>query len=273
VTERQFLLTDTPPKIFVVGLTTPHWGNFQDYLDYRERIYVDGTADREDGLVNAHQPANIIAFGGKVCYDSFHNPGDKTLEAYIQGSIISHLHGSVLEHATLNLMCASVPRSTQLELVRHRQGMGYSWQSTRFTDKRVEYVIPPLIRENEDQRKFFESFARHNFQKYCEIADSLGTEQLGEEESKTLRRKRVKEAARSILPNSLGSDGLVTFNGRSLRHVLEVRSDPSADASIREFAYAVYQAVLPYVPELLADVTVVPQTFGAPQLVFKHRKV
>jgi flavin-dependent thymidylate synthase len=176
---------------------------------------------------------------------------------------------SVAEHLTINFLCADVPRSTQLETVRHRAGMAYSWESTRFTNKHTRFVVPPRLRDDLESRLFFEQSCRRAVQAYEELV----SEADNPSDDGTLRRKRKLEAARSVLPNALGSDGMFTCNARSLRHFVELRTSEHADLSIREFAYAIYQAAKPWVPAILADATETEAREGTPIVSFTVSKV
>lgn len=234
-----FLITKTPPKVWAIGVTAPLVMNMQKYLDYRERTW---NTDRE------HSPLSVVEFAGRICYDSFHNPKNRTRMEYVQESIIANNHTSVLEHVWINFAVASLPRSTQLEFVRHRVGTGYSFRSTRFTDSFLEFIVPPAMRDTELEEDFI-AYCRRYYADYQMLVQQL--EAIPMSEQGMLKRKRIKEAARSVLPNALGSDGVVSLNIRALRHIINMRTDVHADASIREAAYAFYEAALPYVADTL----------------------
>ena len=141
----------TPPRVFVVGSTMPNLAAFNDYLAYRDESWTSIDTDER----NQHDPATVSEWAGRVCYMSFSNAKSRVRERYLQESILSHKHGSVIEHVSFNLLCADVPRDIQLEFVRHRAGTGYSWESTRFTDKHLRFVIPPRLRDNPDAEQIF----------------------------------------------------------------------------------------------------------------------
>jgi thymidylate synthase (FAD) len=243
------------PQVFVVGKSEPSVGKLVEYLAYR------GESWRTDPLEGDGQA--LIEAAGRVCYCSWRNPAQRSRLDYIQEQIVGHDHLSVAEHVTLNLLCADVPRSTQLETVRHRVGVAYSWESTRFTDKHLRFVIPPRLREDVDAVAMFENACRdaaHYYRRLLEEAER-------DTDAGTLKRKRAKEAARAVLPNALGSDGLVTMNGRELRYFIARRTDEAADLSMREFAYAIFLAAKQELPALFAD-AVEKDAELVPQIVF-----
>jgi hypothetical protein len=138
-----------------------------------------------------------------------------------------------------NLMCADVPRGVQLELVRHRVGVAYSWESTRFTDRFLRFVVPLPYRDDPE--------ALVEYRAACEAAAAaylrLKARALARGAEGTLARKRAMEAARDVLGSGLGSDGLFTVNAREARYVIGKRTAEAAAQGIRELAHAVYEAV------------------------------
>lgn len=253
---------DHAPKVYVAGISTPY-GGIEDYLE------TIATEWRRTGDFEVWDPEEIIEVAGRVCYASWHNPADKTRQQYIRSSIINHAHGSVLEHVWINLLIQDLPRSTQLELVRHGEGTAFSFESTRFTDKRLRFVIPPRMRGNDPLVTAFMSQCQAAATTYTLLRDAV----ILEHEDGTLKKKRSKEMARAVLPNCLGSDGLVSLNARALRWIIQSRSDPHADLSIREFAYGLFMAAGPFLPSVLSDATVLPQPDGIPAVSFEQPKV
>lgn len=89
---------------------------------------------------------------------------------------------------------------------------------------------------------------------------------------KTLRRKKAREAARSILPNATETQIFVTGNARALRHFLEMRGSVEADAEIRRLAVAVLRILMAEAPNLFGDYRIVPSG-GVDAVATDHRKV
>lgn len=208
----------------------------EEYLAYRGDSWVK--PDHDSVRVNQNNPELLVEAAGRVCYQSWKNPANKTTSEYIKSSIIEHAHGSVLEHVWLNFMVADLPRSTQLELVRHGDGTAFSFESTRFTDRHMRFILPPRYRGDDEATAAWIESIRTSYMTY----QTLVSEMDASDGKGTLSRKRRKEAARAVLPNSQGSDGMFSCNLRSFRWITHVRSDPSADSSIREFAEALYLA-------------------------------
>jgi thymidylate synthase (FAD) len=232
------------------------------YLDHRGVKWI--TENPKD------DPLAIVEMAGRVCYHSWRNPQGRTRQEYIAEQIIGHEHGSVLEHVWFNMLVADLPRSSQLELVRHGEGTGFSFESQRFTDAHLRFVVPPRLREDDDAIALFTSAANLAQDYYTALQALSGSDS----DEGTLARKRIKEAARAVLPNAAGSDGMVSMNGRAARHIINLRSNEHADLSIREFAWEVYQAISDVAPALFADATVnYGASDGIPSVSFEHPKV
>lgn len=234
----------TSPDVFVVGHSQPVQGGVEAYLAARG---IEWSTDAKD------TPAALSEFGGRICYGarSFANPRQTTQEGYLKESIIDHGHESVIEHVSINFAVAGLSRNVLQELARHRVGVAYSVRSTRFADDMMEFAIPPLVRGTDRQ---------HSFERLCELAvgqyegtvESIKLEGL----SKTLEKKRKREAARNILPGALTCDLLFTCNARELRHILQLRTNEHADLSFREFGYNLFEAASNVIPELLVGAKV-----------------
>jgi thymidylate synthase (FAD) len=75
-------------------------------------------------------------------------------------------------------------------------------------------------------------------QLYEELTAKL-SDMYGDVESKLERRKKARQAARSVLPNATETKIFVTMNSRALRHLIELRANPAADVEIRKLAVKV----------------------------------
>jgi thymidylate synthase (FAD) len=99
------------------------------------------------------------------------------------------------------------------------------------------------------------------------------TEQVANEPKATLRRKRARQAARSILPNSTETKIVVTANARAWRHFIELRGAPAADAEIRKLAIAVLRILQEQAPEIFGDFKVEPLDDGTETAFTPYSKV
>jgi thymidylate synthase (FAD) len=214
----------------------------------------------------------IIETAGRLCYMSFAKPRPGGNRAYI-GHILEVGHGSVLEHAVFNLLITGVSRSLTHELIRHRAGFGFSQLSQRFVDEsEAEFVEPAAIAEDAELHRIWLDAVRASQSAYRELADRLA-EKYKDLADRTLRRKKAREAARSVLPNATETKIFVTANARAWRNFIEQRGDAAADAEIRRLAIAVLELLRGEAPNLFGDYSLVELPEGGRAVTTPHRKV
>jgi thymidylate synthase (FAD) len=97
--------------------------------------------------------------------------------------------------------------------------------------------------------------------------------QIGEEGRATMRKKRARQAARSVLPNSAETKIVVTGNARAWRHFVEMRGSGAADVEIRRLAVAVLRQLRAEAPNLFGDMEIVPQPDGTEVVETVNSKV
>lgn len=194
----------------------------------------------------------LAEFAGRMCYLSNHNPKGGSNEEYLT-NIMQLGHGSVLEHANYSLLIEGVSRSLTHELVRHRAGMAYSQLSQRYVDESdTAFVMPPSIQAMRDvhQHRWRTNMqeARDAYvERVAELMESLDIE------DGTLRRKRAREAARSVLPNATETKIVATGNVRAWRHIIALRGHISADMEIRQLAEELLHQLKAEAPHFFGD--------------------
>lgn len=202
---------------------------------------------------------DLTEFAGRLCYMSFGDGeinGHKTVagrsntRAYFE-NIKKQKHGSVMEHANYSLLIEGVSRSLTHELVRHRAGFAYSQLSQRFVEpENIAFVLPPAIPLIQGDPNFdrWKNSCLEAELAYADLYDQMN--KLRSIETK----KQLREACRSVLPNSTETKIVVTANVRAWRHFLTKRGALGADAEIRRLALAVLIALKAEAPFLFDDV-------------------
>ncbi len=172
-----------------------------------------------------------VEMAGRVCYKSESNISEGTAAAFIK-NILKRGHESVIEHAsiTARVIC---DRGVTHEIVRHRVA-SYSQESTRYCnyskdkfDNQIRCIdiatgFEYNLNDETDKKKYeiwkqaMEDAERHYF-------DMLN---LGAK----------PQEARSILPNSLKTELIITMNIREWRHFFKLRADAFAHPQMRELA-------------------------------------
>jgi thymidylate synthase (FAD) len=252
------------PRVYLVGRQTIDDAGLEAFL--ADHDVARWTTDTEVA------GEKLVEIAGRVCYMSFSRPRPGGNQAYL-GHILEVGHGSVLEHAVFNLIITGVSRSFTHELIRHRAGFGYSQLSQRFVDEGAcDFVEPDAIAEDPELHRVWLEAVESCQRAYRTLADGLAAK-FAHLEDKTLRRKKAREAARSVLPNATETKIFVTANARALRHFIEMRADPAADAEIRKVAVAVLKRLQAESPNLFGDYTLTDLPEGGQTASTTHRKV
>lgn len=163
----------------------------------------------------------VIEVAGRTCYKSEDKICEGSAEAFV-AKIRSINHESVLEHGAITVRFI-IDRGVSHELVRHRLA-SFSQESTRYCNYSKDKfdgeitVIDPGTLLNE------ESYAL--WQHACEAAEIYYFELLD--------WGTKPQMARSVLPNSLKTEVIMTANPREWRHVFKLRCAEAAHPQIRE---------------------------------------
>lgn len=225
----------------------------------------------------------LAEFAGRLCYLSFgadagleggHKSiaGRTTNESYI-ANILRVKHGSVLEHAVWSLLIEGVSRSLTHELVRHRAGFGFSQLSQRYVDESdIAFVLPPEIGDDSKLFGTWNHACEQSLDAYRALLAGM-SETIGDSDTATMRRKRARQAARSVLPNCAETKIVVTGNARSWRHLIEMRGSSSADVEIRRLAVAVLHLLRDEAPHIFGDLLAVSQADGSAVVETPNSKV
>lgn len=168
---------------------------------------------------------------GRVCYKS-ENP-DRLIEKEIfLRNLVKRGHESVLEHVsfTVKFIC---DRGVSHELVRHRIA-SYSQESTRFCNygkkEHVTFVKPCFFPEVPEGEMTFEDFTKMlvSGEGYDDLQASTTwlCSMLDAERAylQLLAKGCSPQEARSVLPNSLKTEVVVTMNLRSWRNFFKLRA-------------------------------------------------
>ncbi|MBI4545485.1 MAG: FAD-dependent thymidylate synthase [Gemmatimonadetes bacterium] len=217
-------------------------------------------------------PGQALAeFAGRVCYLSFGPDagiegghkliGGRTTNQEYLANIMSVKHGSVIEHAVWTLLLEGVSRALTHELVRHRP-FSFSQLSQRYVDEsQVAFVLPPEIQEGSEAFQTWSRSCERTLEEYRALLAQI-EQQVQDEPSKTTRRKRARQTARSLLPNATETKVVVTGNARAWRHFIELRGSDTADTEIRRLALTVLRLLQAEAPHLFGDYRVVQRENG-----------
>jgi thymidylate synthase (FAD) len=192
--------------------------------------------------VDGEQIIRKIERAGRVCYKSESRISDDSAERFIR-NIIKRGHESVLEHGSISVKIIC-DRGVTHEIVRHRVA-SYSQESTRYCNYSSEKfgneitVIKPCFWEETDEA-------------YAIWKESM--EMIEKNYIQMLALGAKPEEARSILPNSLKTEIVVTMNIREWRHFFKLRTDVKAHSQMREIAGKMLEEFKKRIPVLFEDI-------------------
>lgn len=122
----------------------------------------------------------------------------------------------------------------------------------------LRFVERPEWQQDEHLHLRFEDRIERATQEYHELTNILFLDQqqgnqLLSAEAKTDLKKKVRQAARSCLPNETEAPIIITGNARAWRHFLEMRASEHAEIEIRELATRVFLCLYQIDPILFGD--------------------
>lgn len=181
-----------------------------------------------------------IEAAGRTCYKSEDKITPVSAEAFVR-RIIKSGHHSVLEHvsATVRLTC---DRGVSHEIVRHRLA-SYSQESTRYCnygrDDGLVFIKPCFLKASDVNRySLWESAMQAAEHAYNSLLLCGATPQ----------------EARSVLPNSLKTEVVITANMREWRHIFKLRCDKTAHPQMRELMVPLLCEMNERCPVLFEDI-------------------
>lgn len=200
-----------------------------------------------------------IEAAGRICYKSEEKITNDSASKFVP-MLLARGHESVLEHQsfTVKFIC---DRGVSHEIVRHRLA-SFSQESTRYcnysNDKfgnELTFIIPEWI--TTDQLDLVMHLNEYN---YMRTLESTKAWYLIMHESENKYNLLIKagwkpEQARSVLPNSLKTEIVVTANIREWRTIFKQRTSKSAHSQMRELICPLLDDLKAILPELFNDIT------------------
>lgn len=179
---------------------------------------------------------------GRVCYKSEDRITEESSKKFIN-SIIRSGHESVIEHekVSVRIVC---DRGVSHEIVRHRIA-SYSQESTRYCNytkekfgKELTFIKPCFWTEDDIAYKTWKIAMQNIENTYNTLIESGAKPQ----------------EARSVLPNSLKTEIVVTMNMREWRHFFQLRTSEKAHPQMKEVADMVLKKFRNAIPILFDDI-------------------
>lgn len=152
-----------------------------------------------------------LELAGRTCYKSEDKITEESAEQFIRG-LLKRGHEAMIEHAsiTAKFVC---DRGVSHEIVRHRLA-SFAQESTRYCNyagdkfgKEITVIKPPFWAETTEEY--------HTWKTSCGCAETAYL--------RLLELGASPQEARSVLPNSLKTEIVITMNIREWRHFFKLR--------------------------------------------------
>lgn len=181
----------------------------------------------------------IIEIAGRTCYKSEDKITYDSAIKFVQ-KLNTLGHESVIEHSMMTVKFI-VDRGVSHELVRHRL-CSFSQESTRYCNYKegVTFIIPPwIIKESITFYTWKASMAYAETCYMALLADGWSPQQ-----------------ARSVLPNSLKTELVMTANFREWKHIFKLRTSKAAHPQMREVMIPLLSDVKERIPAIFDSISV-----------------
>jgi thymidylate synthase (FAD) len=183
-----------------------------------------------------------IEGAGRTCYKSEDKITENSAVKFAK-MLIKSGHHSVIEHIFISVRFIC-DRGVTHELVRHRLA-SYSQESTRYANYSKDKfgneikVIEPLFWAKDSKEYSLWKEAMLNSEKYY---------------MSLLENGAKPEQARSVLPNSLKTEIVMTCNLREWRHVFTLRCSKAAHPQMREIMIPLLKEFSEKIPVIFDDI-------------------
>lgn len=193
-----------------------------------------------DGGIKELQHIERIA---RVCYKSEDKitPDGESAKRLIK-MLIDREHEAMLEHGSISVLFIC-DRGVSHELVRHRMA-SFAQESTRYCNyskdkfgNELTFIEPFFLKDEFSKRAWIDA-CQECRRSYFDMLAAGSTPQ----------------EARSVLPNSLKTEIVVTANYREWRHILWLRSAPSAHPQMRELMIPLMNDLHDRLPVIFDDI-------------------
>jgi thymidylate synthase (FAD) len=195
-------------------------------------------------------PLKVIEKAGRTCYKSEDRITNESAERFVK-MLIDNGHEAMIEHASASyrFIC---DRGVTHEIVRHRL-FSFAQESTRYCSYKetVAFIIPPWLAEIQQGEFSDDELSSNNSSPSSDEPSQIWLQNMLQQEQvyhQLLQSGWHPQQARSVLPNSLKTEIVITGNLRQWRQFFKLRCDKSAHPQIREVAYMALEDIKTRIP-------------------------
>jgi thymidylate synthase (FAD) len=178
-----------------------------------------------------------IEYAGRISHRSEERITDDSYDKFLRSVVLNHGDWSITEHASVTVE-VEADRGITHEIVRHRIA-SYTQESTRFVnyDKQEMRFIEPPFKDARSKALWLMRVQQLELT-YLELLENGESPQL----------------ARSVLPNSLASKLVMTFNLRSWRWFFIMRCSKETHPQMKELTIPLLADFKRLIPILFEDI-------------------
>jgi thymidylate synthase (FAD) len=198
-----------------------------------------------------------VEAAGRLCYMSFGTRQSARSNSEYIDNLIREGHESVLEHASWSFVLTGVSRSFTHQFVRHRVGFAFSQLSQQYYDQSETAAVEPrFLGVSQEAAAKWRQAVESSQQAYRDILRLLeesDTENPLIPHQERERRRAIRSAARSVLPEATESKVFFTANARAIRDFLALRGCILGDEEMRVVCAALLECIRREAPSLFKD--------------------
>lgn len=194
--------------------------------------------------INKQEILKYLEIAGRTCYKSEDKITETSSSDFVK-MLIKRGHEAMIEHynMTVKFVC---DRGVSHEIVRHRIA-SYGQESTRY----VNYSKGKFGSEITVIKPLFYEEGTKNYKLWCESMEQSERIYMA-----LIENGSSPQEARSVLPNSLKTEIVVTMNMREWRHFFKLRTASVAHPQMQEITRPLLAEMKERLPELFVDIEV-----------------
>lgn len=184
----------------------------------------------------------MIEIAGRTCYKTENKITDDSAKEFVK-MLVARGHEAMLEHSSLSVRFIC-DRGVSHELVRHRLA-SWAQESTRYCnysddkfDNELTFIKPIFFEKGSVSYNLWKNVMQTAEEAYLDL----------------LERGAAPQEARSVLPNSLKTEVVMTANYREWRHFFRLRTAETAHPQMREITVPLLRELTTKIPVVFDDV-------------------
>ena len=197
---------------------------------------------------NGEQILQLIEIAGRTCYKSEDKITPESSRAFVK-KLIDSGHHAMIEHGSITVKMIT-DRGVTHEIVRHRIA-SYAQESTRYCNyskdkfgNEITVILPVWFYDERDTTQKRIQYSR--WEDACRQAEFYYLSLLD--------AGQTAQEARSVLPNSLKTEIVMTANPREFRHFFTLRASKAAHPQMRALALDMLKGFKATIPVLFDDI-------------------